>query len=130
MLNHEYSLLTERLTGPKYEHRRLFAFADTVTTLNFSKTNEPHGWIGIRFQETPGGKPNDIVFHVRLLDSDAILQQSVLGILGVNLIFAAYKYVNDVQTMIESLVDNISMGSVEVELVKANETVFDNVTER
>src|SRR3546814_20848716 len=32
--------------------------------------------------------------------------------------------------MIESLVDNISMGSVEIDLVKANGPVFDNVNER
>src|SRR5690606_34497944 len=100
MLNHEYSLLTEGLKGPKYDHRRLFVFANTVTTLNFSKNNEPHGWVGIRFQEVQGGEPSEIVFHVRLLDSDAILQQSVLGVLGVNLIFAAYQYLYNVQTMI------------------------------
>src|SRR5690606_40059672 len=34
MLDHEYRLLTERLVGPKYEQRRLFAFANTVTTLD------------------------------------------------------------------------------------------------
>lgn len=130
MLNHEYSLLTERLKGPKYDHRRLFAFANTVTTLNFSKTNEPHGWVGIRFQEVPGGESSEVIFHVRLLDSDAILQQSVLGVLGVNLIFAAYQYLYNVQTMIESLVDNITVGSVEIDLVKVKGPAFKGVNER
>src|SRR5690606_4040476 len=36
MLDHEYRLLTERLTDPKYKDRRLFAFANTVTTLNYN----------------------------------------------------------------------------------------------
>lgn len=130
MLNHEYTLLTERLKGPKYDHRHLFAFANTVTTLNFSKTNEPHGWIGIRFQETPGGEPNEIIFHVRLLDSDSLLQQSVLGVLGVNLVFGAYEYIHDVKTMIESLVDNIAMGSVEIDLIKVKGPAFSSVNER
>lgn len=130
MLDHEYRLLTERLTGPKYAQRRLFAFANTVTTLNFSKTNDPHGWIGLRFQTEPGGEPNDIVFHVRLLDSDSGLQQTVLGVLGVNLIFAAYYYRDDMQTMIESLVDNLSSGSVEIDLVRARGSVFRGVNER
>lgn len=130
MLNHEYSLLTERLRGPKYAERSLFAFANTVTTLNFSKTNEPHGWIGLRFQDTPGSEPNEIVFHVRLLDSDALLQQTVLGILGVNLVFGAYEYIDDVKTMIESLVDNIAMGSVEIDLIKVKGPVFESVNER
>lgn len=130
MLNHEYSLLTERLKGPKYAHRKLFAFANTVTTLNFSKTNEPHGWIGIRFQDEPEGAPNEIVFHVRLLDSDALLQQDVLGVLGVNLVFAANEYSHDVKRMIESLVDNISIGSVEIDLIKVKGPVFESVNER
>jgi hypothetical protein len=130
MLDHEYRLLTERLTGPKYAQRRLFAFANTVTTLNFNKTNDPHGWIGLRFQTAPGGEPNDIIFHVRLLDSDSSLQQTVLGILGVNLIFAAYYYRDDMQTMIESLVDNLSSGSVEIDLVRVTGPVFQGVNER
>src|SRR5690554_3907199 len=75
MLEHEYGLLTQRLTDEKYSHKRLFAFADTVAALNFSKTNDPHGWIGIRFQHEAGSAPNDIIFHVRLLDSDNLLQQ-------------------------------------------------------
>ncbi|MEH6307388.1 nicotinamide mononucleotide adenylyltransferase [Olivibacter sp. CPCC 100613] len=130
MLDHEYQLLTDRLKGSKYQNRKFFAFADTVTTLNFSKTNDPHGWIGLRFQSEVGGEPNDIIFHVRLLDSDASLQQTVLGVLGVNLVFAAYFYVHDVQTMIESLVDNLAAGSVEIDLVKLNGAAFENVSER
>lgn len=130
MLNHEYNLLTERLQGPKYAERSLFAFANTVTTLNFSKTNDPHGWIGIRFQHHPGSEPNEIIFHVRLLDSDALLQQAVLGVLGVNLVFGAYEYIDDEKTMIESLVDNIAIGSVEIDLIKVKGPAFESVNER
>jgi hypothetical protein len=130
MLEHEYELLTERLTGEKYQNKRLFAFANTVAALNFSKSNEPHGWIGIRFQHEVGGAPNEIIFHVRLLDSDNLLQQKVLGVLGVNLVFAAYYYTNDVQTMIESLADNLSPGAVQIDLVKVNGPAFQEVNER
>ncbi len=130
MLEHEYGLLTERLTGEKYRNKKLFAFANTVAALNFNKTNEPHGWIGIRFQHEVDSAPNDIIFHVRMLDSDNLLQQKVLGILGVNLVFAAYYYTQDIQTMIESLADNLSPGSVEIDLVKVNGPVFKDVNER
>lgn len=130
MLQHEFDLLTERLHGEKYGSKKFFAFADTVTTLNFTKTNEPHGWIGVRFQHEVGGPVNDIVIHVRLLDSDSRLQSKVLGILGVNLIFAAYYYAEDPQTMIESLVDNLSVGSVEIDLVKVSGPVFAQANER
>lgn len=130
MLDHEYGLLTERLTGEKYSQRKLFVFANTVAALNFSKTNEPHGWIGIRFQHEIGSAPSDIIIHVRLLDSDNQLQQKVLGILGVNLAFSAYYYLGDVQTMIESLSDNLSPGAVEIDLVKVDGPAFSGVNER
>lgn len=130
MLAHEFSLLTERLHTQKYENKKFFAFADTVTTLNFTKTNDPHGWLGIRFQAEVDGPTNDIIMHVRLLDSDNRLQSKVLGILGVNLVFAAYYYAQDPQEMIESLVDNLSVGAVEIDLIKLKGPVFENVNER
>ena len=130
MLSHEFNLLTERLHMEKYDNKRFFAFADTVTTLNFTKTNDPHGWLGIRFQSEVDGPTNDIIIHVRLLDSDNRLQSKVLGILGVNLVFAAYYYSHDPQVMIESLVDNLSVGSVEIDLVKVSGPVFESANER
>ncbi|MFT4094225.1 MAG: hypothetical protein QM640_11345 [Niabella sp.] len=130
MLSHEYDLLTERLQGEKYEGKTFFAFADTVTTLNFSKTNEAHGWLGLRFQTVSGGDPNDMVFHVRLLDNDTGLQQNVLGILGVNLVYAAFYHHHDVQLMVESLVDNLSYGSVEIDMVSLRGPAFKNTNDR
>ena len=130
MLAHEFTLLTERLHTEKYDNKKFFAFADTVTTLNFTKTNEPHGWLGIRFQSEVDGPTNDIIMHVRLLDSDNRLQSKVLGILGVNIVFAAYYYAHDPQVMIESLVDNLSVGAVEIDLIKVTGPVFENVNER
>lgn len=130
MLSHEFDLLTERLQGEKYENKRFFAFADTVTTLNFTKTNDPHGWLGLRFQNEVNGPVNDIIIHVRLLDSDTRLQTKVLGILGVNLVFAAYYYLHDPQVMIESLVDNLSVGCVEIDLVKVSGPAFEGANER
>ncbi|UIR55690.1 nicotinamide mononucleotide adenylyltransferase [Sphingobacterium sp. SRCM116780] len=130
MLQHEFDLLTTRLHSEKYDNKKFFAFADTVTTLNFTKTNEPHGWIGLRFQHEVDGPVNDIIIHVRLLDSDNQLQQKVLGIIGVNLLFAAYYYADNAQIMIESLVDNLSIGSVEIDLVKVDGPLFKNVNER
>lgn len=130
MLAHEYDLLSERLIGEKYVNRKFFAFADTVTTLNFSKTNDPHGWLGIRFQNAPGGEHNDIIVHVRLLDTDTIVQQNVLGVIGVNLVYAAYYHSHDIQVMIESLVDNLSVGSVEIDLINLRGPVFKGANDR
>lgn len=127
MLNHEFGLLTERLHSEKYDDRTFFAFADTVTTLNYNKSNDPHGWIGLRFQAEPEGEPNEIFFHVRLLDTDAALQQNVLGIIGVNLVYAAFYYHHNPQIMIESLADNLTVGSVEIDLISVNGPVFEGV---
>lgn len=130
MLFHEYDLLTERLHGDKYVDKTFFAFADTVTTLNFSKTNEPHGWLGLRFQIEPGGEPNDIIFHVRLLDNNTALQQNVLGILGVNLVYAAFFYNHDAQLLVESLVDNLSFSSVEIDMISLRGNAFIHTNDR
>jgi len=48
MLNREYKLLQVRLMDSADE-KRFFAFANTVAALNFQKTNDAHGWIGLRF---------------------------------------------------------------------------------
>lgn len=127
MLNHEYGLLTERLQGEKYDSRTFFAFADTVTTLNYNKSNDPHGWIGIKFQIAPEAEANEIFFHVRLLDTDSALQQNVLGIIGVNLVYAAFYYHRDPKKMIESLADNLTIGSVEIDLISVSGPAFKNI---
>lgn len=129
MLDHEYQLLGDRLTGVKYEQNTFFAFADTVTTLNYSKTNDPHGWLGIKFQLSPIGLPSEIIFHVRLLDSDASLQQNVLGMLGVNLVYAAFYHYKNPKLMIESLADNLNQGSVEIDLIDVKGPAFENIDE-
>ena len=81
MLNHEYPLLLERLPDRK-DSTRFFAFADTVETLNYERTNEGQGWIGLRFQLRPNSEPNEIVIHVKMRDNDPLQQQFAIGILG------------------------------------------------
>jgi len=130
MLEHEYPLLEERLVEKKYENKTFFAFADTVTTLNYNKDNDPHGWLGIQFQLIPRGPSNTILFHVRLLDTDSGLQQQVLGALGVNLIYAAYYYSGNYQEMIESLVDNLQVHSVEIDLIQVEGPDFPQINNR
>jgi hypothetical protein len=62
-------------------------------------------------QLTPGGAPNDIVLHVRMLDVDARAQQEALGILGVNLIYGAFNHADSPERLIESLADDLSGGA-------------------
>ena len=89
MLDREYSLIVERLAAKRGATTKFFVFADTVTAKSFSRREETHGWMGIRFQTEPGGPPNDIRMHVRMWDRENLQQQEALGILGVNLVHAA-----------------------------------------
>lgn len=130
MLHHEYSLLLERLIGEKYEGKRFFAFANTVTTLNYNKNNESHGWLGIQYQTECGQKINEVIFHVRLLDSDSSLQQNVLGELGVNLIHAACFYSQNPNLFIDSLLDNLPKNSVEIDMLSMTGPAFKDVDNR
>src|SRR6202161_3010232 len=76
MLEKEYGLLIERLAEKRGDQTTFFAFADTVSALNYHKTNDGHGWMGVRFQLEPNGAFNDVVIHVKLLDNDNVLQQN------------------------------------------------------
>jgi hypothetical protein len=106
MLDHEWTLLEERLNNIK-EDRTFFVFADTVSAINYAKTNKGHGWLGIRFQLSPGAPTNDLVIHVKMTDNDNKLQQDAIGILGVNLIYAAFYFHYDLEKMVRSLHDNV-----------------------
>jgi hypothetical protein len=78
MLDKEYDLLEERLDRNNFKQTRYFTFADTVTTINYDKTKQGHGWIGLRFQLTPNGPANDFLIHVRLKDQEAKIQQETI----------------------------------------------------
>lgn len=130
MLDHEYELLLERLKGEKYEGKRFFAFANTVTTLNFSKTNEPHGWMGVKFQTSALSEANEVILHVKLLDSDSSLQQNVLGILGVNLLYACDFFTDSPNDFLDSLMDNIPLNSIEIDMLSMKGEAFKDVDNR
>ncbi len=128
MLNHEYKLLPERL-----QHRiadtRFFAFADTVEVLNFERTNQGHGWIGLRFQLKPEGPYNDCVVHVKMHDNDPLQQQVSLGILGVNMIFGCM-FMKDPEQIITSLLDGLTSRRMEVDMFRLSGADFDHVDNR
>lgn len=130
MLTHECELIQERLKGEKYEQKRYFVFANTVTTINYSKTNEAHGWLGVRFQTIDDGPFNDVILHVRLLDSDGTLQQNVLGDLGVNLIYACYQYAEDPKEFLASLSESLPRQSIEIDMLSMTGPSFAHIDNR
>jgi len=129
MLNREYKLLNVRLTESAAE-KRFFAFADTVSALNYQKTNESHGWIGLRFQLRPGGKFNDVVIHVNMLDNDNILQQQALGVIGVNLLYGCYFHHEDPERLLLSLLDDVFTDRIEIDMIRFEGPDFKEVDNR
>ena len=128
MLDHEYGLMESRL-GNERHGTNFFAFADTVAAINYTRTIKGNGWLGIRFQLQPGGAPNDLVLHVRMLDNDNQLQQQAIGILGVNLIYACFRYNDDPEVLLQSLMDSLH-GRVKIDMVRLTGPDFETLDNR
>lgn len=116
MLDHEYNLMDTRLQNQR-PNANFFVFADTVSAINFQRTIQGNGWLGIRFQLKPDAQPNDLVLHVQMLDNDNQVQQQAIGILGVNLIYAVYRFHDQPEVMVQSLLDNLH-GRVKIDMIR------------
>ncbi len=129
MLDHEYSLLLERLDAKLGGERTFFVFADTVAARSFKQHNESHGWLGVRFQTETRGEPSQIIVHVRMLDESNVDQQEALGITGVNLLYGAF-YHSQPQKLIASLQENLAPDRIEVDMIKLSGPAYKNVDNR
>ena len=130
MLTAEYHDLTSILGGKRELDTQFFSFANTVETINFRKDNRGHGWIGMRFQLSSQAPPNQVVLHVNLLENDTLLQQSTLGILGVNLIYACFYLHEFPNQFLRSLLDNLSTDRIEVTMIRMSGPDLDYVDNR
>lgn len=128
MLDHEYDLMGSRLRLER-PNTNFFVFADTIAAINYSKTVLGDGWLGIRFQLHADGEPNDLVLHVRMLDHDNRLQQQAIGILGVNLIYACFRYNDDPEVMLQSLMDSLH-ERVMIDMIRLTGPDFEHVDNR
>ncbi len=129
MLNREYNLLHVRLGEKRGIDSTFFAFANTVVALNFQKTNEAHGWIGLRFQLTPQGEYNDVILHIKMLDDDTLLQQQALGIIGVNLIYGCFYYNKSPDLLLSSLADDLERR-IEIDMLRITGPDFSHIDNR
>jgi hypothetical protein len=130
MLDHEHRLNLERLESSRGGSTAFFAFADTVAARNYQGTNECHGWIGVKFQAHPRDQDSQVLIHVRMLDQENGLQQEVLGIVGVNLLYAAFFLHYKPDLMLESLLDNLTTERVEIDMVEFSGIEFRHVDNR
>jgi hypothetical protein len=126
MLDYEYDLLLERLEDKRGSSTAFFAFADTVTT----RREEGHGWLGIKFQSEPGADASEIYIHLRMLDRENVRQQEALGVIGVNLIYGTFYAHRQPETLIRSLLDNLTWERVEVDMIRFAGPAFTGVDDR
>jgi hypothetical protein len=130
MLDHEHSLNLERLRSSRGDSTAFFVFADTVAARNFQGTNECHGWMGVKLQAHPRDDDSQITMHVRMLDDQNDLQQEALGIVGVNLLYAAFFLHHKPELMLESLLDNLSTKRIEIDMIEFSGIEFRYIDNR
>ena len=117
MLDNEWAQLLTQLENTRGSQTRFFSFVDTVSARNYAGTNDPHGWIGLRFQLQPGGPPNEILLHINMRDPSNVLQQEAIGILGVNLIYAAFYQLETQESFFAGLSQNVQKERIEIDFV-------------
>jgi hypothetical protein len=130
MLDKEFQLLVERLGDSRGKDHQFFVFANTVAALNFKRSNEAHGWLGVKFQDRSGGPVSEVVIHVRMLDPQNILQQDAMGIIGVNLVYASLFLYRQPEAFIRSLMDHLDTTRLEVNFIRFSGAVFKDVDNR
>lgn len=130
MLSCEQALNRERLSAGRGAETRFFSFADTVSARNYHGTNECHAWMGIRFQAEAQDEDSVVIIHSRMLDDTNAAQQEALGVLGVNLIHAAFDSHQEPARLIASLLDGLSIERIEIDMIDVAGPAFAGVDKR
>src|SRR5271163_4251685 len=125
MLDKEWTQLLAQLSDTRGSHTRFFSFVDTVSARNFAGTNDPHGWVGLRFQLQPAGPPNDVLLHINMRDPSNVLQQEAIGILGVNLIYAAFYQMQAEESFLAGLGEDVLQERIEIDYMDLRGPAFE-----
>jgi len=130
MLDREFQLNIDRLGDERGDDTAFFAFADTVVARSYRGGNECHGWMGVKFQSHPHDEASQIILHVRMLDAEASLQQEALGVVGVNLLHGAFFQHHEPELLVESLLDRLTTGRIEIDMIQLKGIEFRSVDNR
>jgi hypothetical protein len=130
MLKQEFHHVLEGLSASRGANSTFFAFADTVATRKPGHAENGRGWVGIRFQTKPFEEPSQIIAHVHLLEPTAVLEQQTLGVLGVNLIHAAFNHRNDLSALVAALTDDLPTERFDLDMLKVSGPAFEGVDNR
>ncbi len=130
MLDAEYNALIHTIGHSRADETTFFAFSDTVAAKSYTYNRDYHGWLGIKFQQSPRAEASRIIIHVRMLDEDRLSQAIALGIVGVNLMYAAFYHKDNLEKLIDSLQDNLSNHKIEIDFIKFDGAGFESVDNR
>lgn len=129
MLDSEWAQLINELNKSRGTNTRFFSFVNTISARNFAGTNEPHGWVGLRFQLTPAGQSNEIIIHINMRDRSTPLEQEAIGILGVNLIYAVFYQLQMKESFLENVAHDLK-GRIEIDHVELRGAPFEGWDQR
>jgi hypothetical protein len=129
MVETEFNHLKSRLPN-RTKESKFFAFCNTVESLNYHKTNQGQGWIGLRFQLQEEKTPNDVILHVVMHDTSNKMQQEALGILGVNLIHACYFHNDNLDDFLTDLTHRLPRDRMEIDMLCVSGPDFENIDNR
>ena len=124
MLDSEWKQLLSQLEAARGASTKFFAFVDTISARNYTGTNDCHGWVGLRFQQQPGGSANDVILHINLRDPSNVQQQEAVGILGVNLIHAAFHTLATAEEFLRSVFEELGRHRIEIDSVECAGPAF------
>ena len=124
MLDREFQPLEGQLRAARGPQVRFFAFADTIAARNFKGDNEQHGWVGLRFQRESGAAPSDVLLHVELRDRDVAQQREALGVLGVNLVHAAFHQRLEAEPFLRATFEDLSTDRLEIDVIELRGAAF------
>jgi hypothetical protein len=118
MIESEWKQLLEQLQVSRGADTKFFTFVDTISARNYAGTNDCHGWLGLRFLRLPGETPSDVVLHVNLMDPSNVQQQEAVGMLGVNLIYAAHHSLASPEEFLQGIFAELGLSRVEIDCLE------------
>jgi hypothetical protein len=130
MLEQEYAKLLEKLGPARGKDTCFFVFANTVAQRSWSRHDDGHGWLGVRFQTAPGAEPSDVVIHAYCHDRETVREQEALGVLGVNLLYGALRHHAEPARIVHELLDGLSRDRAEVDVIDFRGPAFAGVDNR
>ena len=123
MLNKEFQLLQSRLSE-RSDKTRFFVFANTVATGSQRKKISGHGWLGVLFQHKPQASLSQVTIHVRLEASSPTAQQTILGLIGINLLYGCFKYHDQLNQFFYSLKDEVDFDCISIDYINFTGSCF------